>query len=225
MESLIQELIDGGYLKMPRIIEAFREIDRADFVPAELQDEAYGNYPLAIGFGQTISQPLTVAFMLELLQPQAGEKILDVGAGSGWTTALLSHIASAEKKKGKVIGVERIRELAEMAEKNVSKYNFIGKGIAKIVCADGSQGFKSEAPFDKIIAGAAGEELPVAWKKQLRTGGRIVTPIRDSVFVFDRIPGGEFSAGGGPASGWKEKEYFGFRFVPLIKDEGIGFRV
>lgn len=78
-EKLINELIKGGYLRTPRIIEAFKNIDRKDFVPDELKQDAYANTALPIGFGQTISQPLTVAFMLELLQPQAREKILDVG--------------------------------------------------------------------------------------------------------------------------------------------------
>ena len=80
-DFLIKSLISEGYLKTPRIIEAFHVIDRADFVLPEQKDDAYGNYPLPIGEGQTISQPLTVAFMLELLEPQPGEKILDIGSG------------------------------------------------------------------------------------------------------------------------------------------------
>ena len=119
-ENLIDSLIKDGYLKTPEIIEAFKAIDRANFVSNELKGDAYLNVPLSIGFGQTISQPLTVAFMLELLQPKKGEKILDVGAGSGWTIALLAFIVGDPPAGGgKIIGVERIPELKEMAEKNI----------------------------------------------------------------------------------------------------------
>ncbi len=203
-ENLIDSLIRDGYLKTPEIIEAFKAIDRIDFVPEEYQAEAYINAPLPINFGQTISQPLTVAFMLELLEPKAGEKILDVGAGSGWTAGLLAQLVGEE---GKVIAIERIPELKEMAEKNVSKYNFIEKGIVQVILADGSKGYKKEAPYDRIIAGAAAKgDIPVYWKRQLKIGGRIVAPVENSVFVIDKIGKNKYI----------QKEYFGFSFVPLI---------
>src|SRR3989338_5684724 len=99
----------------------FEKIDRADFVSSEYQAEANENYPLPIGFGQTISQPFTVAFMLKLLSPQEGDKVLDVGCGSGWTTALLANLVG---KTGKVFGVEIIPELVSFCRKNLAKYNF-----------------------------------------------------------------------------------------------------
>lgn len=205
-ENLVNSLIKDGYLKTASIIEAFKNINRADFVPEECKNEACANIPLSIGFEQTISQPLTVAFMLELLHPKAGDKILDVGAGSGWTCALLAHIVAEE---GKIIGMERIPELAQMAEKNVSKYDFIKKKIVEIVLGDGSKGYKKEAPFDKIMAGAAASrEIPDAWHKQLKIGGRIVAPIENSVIVIDKTGKNKY----------EKKEYFGFSFVPLVKD-------
>ena len=110
MDSLVKDLIYSGYLKTDRIIDAFSKIRRVDFVPEDLESAAQANIPLPIGQGQTISQPLTVAFMLEKLEPLPGNKILDVGSGSGWTAVLLAHIVG---EKGKVIGMERIKELCD----------------------------------------------------------------------------------------------------------------
>ena len=139
-EKLIQKLINDGYLKTPAIIEAFKNIDRTDFVPENLKEIAYENKPLSIGFNQTISQPLTVAFMLELLEPKIGEKILDIGSGSGWQTALLAHIVGIQ---GKVVSIERIPELKLLAEKNLGKYNF--QNITKIVQGDGARQLRARA--------------------------------------------------------------------------------
>jgi len=117
-KELIKHLIARNVLKTKAIIDAFQAVDRIDFVPLKYLDEAYGDYPLPIGYGQTISQPFTVAFMLELLQPQKGDKILDVGSGSGWTTALLAHIVQEE---GSVRGIELIPELVAFGKKNLNK--------------------------------------------------------------------------------------------------------
>ncbi len=204
-ENLIQEIIDSGYLKSSHIIEAFSIIDRKDFVVSEYQNETYSNIPLPLGFGQTISQPLTVAFMLELLEPQSGEKILDIGAGSGWTTALLAYIV-CQKEEGKVIAIERIPELKEFGERNVAKYNFIEKGVVKFICADGSHGYEKEALFDKILCSAAVKEVPKDWLKQLKTGGRIVTPFNGEIQLWIKKAENEFDI----------KRFQGFTFVPLI---------
>ena len=205
--ELINSLVSDGYLKTPSIIEGFKAIDRADFVSDENKNEAYVNSPLSIGFGQTISQPLTVAFMMELLSPKEGQKILEIGSGSGWQTAILSFIVSQNNAAGKVFSIERINELKEMAEKNVAKYGFIENGVAQIILADGSKGYKKEEPFDKIIAGAAAKKgMPQAWKKQLKIGGKIVAPVDQSVVVIEKTEKDTFI----------KKEYFGFSFVPLI---------
>lgn len=207
--KLIEEMISSGWLKTPKIINAFKFIKRIDFLPEDKKQLAFYNEALPIGYGQTISQPVVVAFMLELLKPKEGEKILDIGAGSGWTSSLLSYCVG---EKGKVIAIERIPQLKEFAEKNSKKYNFIKKGILKIIKGDGTKGFIKEAPFDKIICGAAvqrKEDLPVAWKEQLKVGGKIVTPIYHSIFLIEKRSEKDFDF----------KEYPGFLFVPLIPDE------
>ncbi len=204
-EKLIKELINMGWLQSERIIEAFSKIKREDFLPEDLKHLADLNEALPIDYGQTISQPLLVAFMLEKLEPKEGEKILDIGSGSGWTTALLAEIIG---KKGEVIAIEVIPELVEFGKSNVAKYNFIEKGIVKFICADGTNGYPKEAPYDKILCSASAKELPNKWKKQLKIGGKIVTPIGNSIWVFEKKEG-EFIS----------KEYPGFIFVPLIKKE------
>lgn len=232
--SLVDLLVKERWLKTDSIIEAFQKIKREDFldlrslgeegIPEDMKKLAELNEALPIGFGQTISQPLTVAFMLELLQPKEGDKILDIGSGSGWTTALLSEVVG---KKGKVVAIEVVPELKEFGEKNVSKYNFVNPvrgqgdsekiqkrqtsnrvkgGIAKFILADGSKGYEREAPYDKILASASGSKLPNAWKEQLKIGGRIVCPIESSVWLFEKID----------SSNFKSTEYPGFAFVPLI---------
>jgi len=203
--DLIEELIKDNWLKTPRIIEAFRKIKREDFLPLDMRNLAELNEALPIGHGQTISQPLVVAFMLELLQPQEGEKILDVGSGSGWTSALLAEIVG---EKGKVFSLELVPELKEFGEKNVAKYNFVGKGIVQFICCDGSQGYPAEAPFDRILCSAALQrKIPQAWKDQLRIGGSMVAPIATSIYCLYKKDKNEF----------EEDEYSGFAFVPLVE--------
>jgi protein-L-isoaspartate(D-aspartate) O-methyltransferase len=143
--------------------------------------------------------------MLEELKPQKGEKILDVGFGSGWTSALLAYLVG---EKGKVVALEIVPEVANFGKNNIAKYNFIEKGIVQWMVADGSKGFLPEAPFDKILASASAKELPSAWKEQLKEGGRIVAPIGNSIWTFEKREGGSFQA----------KEHPGFVFVPLIEE-------
>ncbi len=204
--ALIDDLIEKGWLKTAGIIEAFKKIKRIDFMPEDSKDLAELNEALPIGRGQTISQPLVVAFMLEQLQPEKGNKILDVGSGSGWTTALLSEIVG---EQGKVIAIELVEELRDFGEKNASKYNFVKKGIAEFICADGSKGYEEQAPFDRILASASAFKIPLEWKKQLKIGGIIVTPIKNSIWVFNKNSETDF----------EEIEHPGFAFVPLITDD------
>ncbi|HXK32006.1 MAG TPA: protein-L-isoaspartate O-methyltransferase [Candidatus Paceibacterota bacterium] len=201
---LIEELIKDNWLKTPKVIEAFKKIKRVDFLPEDSKSLAEINEALPIGFGQTISQPLVVAFMMELLDLHEGDKVLDIGSGSGWTSALLAEIVG---KKGKVISLDIIQELKEYGEKNVSKYNFVKKGIVQFFCLDGNNGYEKEAPFDKILASASAVKIPDAWKKQLKIGGRIVAPVDSSIWLLIKKNETDF----------EEKEHPGFIFVPLLK--------
>lgn len=210
-EKLIQSLVRREYLKTPLVIDAFRAVDRADFVLPADKKEAYEDTALPIGQGQTISQPSTVAFLLELLDPQPGERALDVGLGSGWTTAMLAHIVS-QKEGGEVFAIERVPLLCEMGTKNIEGYGFIEKNVAHTFCQDATQGLPQFAPFDKILAGAtASRAIPRNWRDQLNIGGRIVAPVGGSVWLFVKTGKQE----------WQEEEFPGFAFVPLIKESRI----
>lgn len=212
-EELVRELVQRECLRSASLLRAFKKIDRKDFVPSAFLEEAYEDYPLPIGFGQTIQQPLTVAFMLELLTPKPGERILEVGAGSGWQTALLAeaiNFSQAGKKGPSVVAIERLSALGELARTNLRKYGFLEKGVVQLVMGDALRGCRQFAPYDRIISGAASERVPVAWKEQLRIGGRIVAPVGTTIEVHDKLAPDDYNI----------RIYHGFRFIPLHGDDG-----
>jgi protein-L-isoaspartate(D-aspartate) O-methyltransferase len=196
-------LIEKGRLKTPRIIEAFRTVERVDFVREEDKSKAFVDMVLPLGYGQTISQPSVVAFMLELLQPEPGEKVLDIGSGSGWTSVLLSKLVG---KRGKVVAIEIMPELKELGEDNTKKYD-PGETI-KFIRADGNNGWRDNAPYDKILVSAEASDLPQALREQLKIGGRIVIPIGFSICLFVKKSETEF----------EETSEGGFNFVPLVNE-------
>lgn len=207
MNSLINNLIKEGYLKNDLVIDAFSEISRIEFLPEDLEHESMADIALPIGYGQTISQPKTVAVMLELLGAERGQNVLDIGSGSGWVTALLCYIVGRE---GQVTAIERISELSEWGKKNVAKYDGYvkngEKGIAEFYCADGKEGFAEKSPYDRIIVNAFVKEVPEELKKQLKVGGKMVIPVNDSLWYLEKKSETEF----------KKEEYAGFNFVPLV---------
>lgn len=198
-KELTENLIDIGVLSTKNIIEAFQNVDRADFVRDATVADVYEDYPLQIGHGQTISQPRTVAMMMEMLAPKEGEKILDIGSGSGWTTALLAFIVG---ESGFVTGVERVSELVKFGNSNLAKYKFKN---AKIIQARAKLGIVGEE-FDRILVSAAADEFPYELTKQLKIGGKLVIPVRDSVYEIRKNESGKLEA----------REHYGFSFVPLI---------
>jgi len=198
-KELIQSMQSSGVLKTPRIIKAFEKIDRKYFVPEGFEEEIYVDAPLPIGKGQTISQPSTVAFMLELLKPQEGDSILDIGSGSAWTTSLLCEIVT---ETGSVIGMDRVDTLVEAGKKKLSQFKFKHSHIEKA----GDKLGKPGEQFDKILVSASAPEIPVELFKQLKIGATLVIPVVNSIFKFKKLSDDKI----------QKEEYAGFVFVPLI---------
>lgn len=208
LEELIHLLEQKEILKTPAIITAFRKVDRSKFVLPEQTAWTYQDRALPIIEGQTISQPSTVAFMLEMLDPQHQEKILDVGSGSGWTTALLAEIVGT---RGKVFAMERIKNLKEFGERNVRKLHYQNVTFKE---DDGAFGWPEHAPFDRILVSASAKEIPLSLKEQLRPGGKMVIPLVNMdkpygrLILLKKITEKEF----------EEQQFPGFNFVPFIMD-------
>ncbi|MDO9208523.1 MAG: protein-L-isoaspartate O-methyltransferase [Sulfuricurvum sp.] len=199
-QELIDHLVRSGVLRSPSLIDAFEKCDRILFVPKELHTETYGDYPLQIGEGQTISQPTTVAIMLEMLHPRAGDKILDIGSGSGWTTALL---AAAVGQNGLVEGIERVTSLVEYGRRNLQKVQIAN---ASIELADSSVLGKPGHLYDRILISASAPHMPTPLFDQLKPDGILVIPVKNSIWRITKDQKGKIDA----------YELPGFRFVPLI---------
>jgi protein-L-isoaspartate(D-aspartate) O-methyltransferase len=168
-DRLLAEL--APHVHDERVLAAVRDVPRERFVPEELRDEAWENMPLPIGRGQTISQPLVVARMCELLELRGDEKVLDVGTGSGYHAALLARLAAH------VWSVERHAVLSDQAARNLA-----AAGVENVTLSvgDGARGLPEAAPFDAVnVAAAAGAQVPHALEDQLAAGGRLVAPVQD----------------------------------------------
>jgi len=183
-----------------RVLDAMSRVPRHEFTPERYRDQAYEDHPLPIAEDQTISQPYIVASMLEALSLAPTDRVLEVGTGSGYVTALLAELAA------EVVSVERHAMLADGARKLLAR---LGYGNLKVVLGDGSQGVREFAPYDAILVSAATAELPPALLTQLAEGGRMVIPIGPGDFQrmqLIRIVKGQ------PQTTWREP----CRFVPLI---------
>ena len=202
MKSPRDRLLDllRPHVSDKRVLEAIYAVPREKFVPPDLTEDAWDNVPLPIGAGQTISQPLVVARMCELLELRGRERILDVGTGSGYHAALLARLGAH------VWSVERHASLSEQARLNLSA---AGVENVTLVVGDGARGLPETAPFDAInVAAAAGAAVPPALEAQLGAGGRLVVPVEDGdqrLFVVHRT-----------RSGLKRTGLERVRFVPLV---------
>lgn len=189
-----------------KLLEAFRKIPREYFVHSSAINQTYEDVPLPVGYGQTISQPTTIMIMTQALELKPDDKVLEVGTGSGYQSALISKIV-----KGPVFSVEIIPELVELAKSNLKQANI--KNI-KVVKSDGGIGFKKEAPFDKIIVTAACPKIPEKLLEQLKIGGIIIAPVGSLYFQkMLKIKKQK--------KGIKIKDLGNFIFVPLTGEFGF----
>jgi len=202
-QELLQRLKALGFSK--NILDAFSKVKRENFIPEELEKEAYKDTALPIGHGQTISQPYTISIMLSELELKKGQNILEVGSGSGYVLALLSKIIG---KNGKVSGIEVVKELVAKSKESLEDYNNI-----EIYHRNGSKGLPEKAPFDRILISAACREVPKELLNQLKDGGILLTPkgprFEQSLVVIER-QGNEFKT---------IREIPGFIFVPFIEGD------
>ncbi|MCR4279839.1 MAG: protein-L-isoaspartate O-methyltransferase [Candidatus Komeilibacteria bacterium] len=204
LDNLIDQMRKDGTLLSDAVERALRRNDRRKFVPPHLNGDAYFDAPLPIGDGQTISQPSTVVFMLERLEPQPGQTVLDIGAGSGWQTSLLSSLVGST---GRVIAIEIRPTLLAAAKKRVET-----RANIHWVLGSGYDGYPKHAPYDRIIVAAAGQEIPEALLQQLKVGGRLLMPVNHNLVQVDKRNSGEY----------EQQLWPGFSFVPFIDAADMG---
>lgn len=179
-EQLIRNLIAEDILKSPNVIHAMRMVNREQFLPESLRPHYYADAPLPIGWGQTASAPHMVSIMNEALQLETGQKILEIGAGSGWHAATIAEIiAPSDQPKpswGHIYTTEIIRELADYAQANIEKAGYADR--VTIIHTDGSQGYQPEAPYDRILVTAAAPDIPKPLTDQLKQdNGILIIPV------------------------------------------------
>jgi protein-L-isoaspartate(D-aspartate) O-methyltransferase len=205
-DRMVVRDIEGRGVEDALVRTAMRKVPREAFVPKELREFAYDDSPLPIGSEQTISQPYIVAFMIEVLQLKGGERVLEIGTGSGYAAAVLAHIAGA------VHTVERLKPLAEQAKKTLAVLGYANVHIRQ---GDGTLGWPEYAPYDGIVVAAGGPQVPEALKQQLAIDGRLVIPVganedAQRLVRVVRLSEAEFSS----------EEICNVRFVPLIGAQG-----
>ena len=205
-EAMVERQLKRRGINEQRIVDAFLAVPREEFVGRGYADLAYGDHPLPIEAGQTISQPYIVGLMIQAAAIEAGDHVLEVGAGSGYAAAVIAQIAD------KVIAVERQHDLVETARGRLAR---LGYSNVEIVEGDGTRGCPDEAPFDAILAAASGSHVPPPLVGQLAPGGRLVMPIGDPDEVQQLIKVTKQEDGI-----LRQEDLGAVRFVPLIGEEG-----
>ena len=168
-EDWVEKRIRGGGVEDERIIDAFKQVPRHMFVDTVSAGDAYNNYPIPIGHGQTISQPFLVALMTQYLSLEADEKVLEIGTGSGYQAAILSRLVD------KVITIERIKDLSEKA---ADRFDELGYDNVQVEVGDGKGGYEPDAPYDAIMVTAVADEIPDKLITQLKDSGRLLIPVK-----------------------------------------------
>lgn len=205
-DNMVERQILARGVRSPLVLEAMRAVPREAFLPPEMAEFAYEDSPLPIAEGQTISQPYIVALMVDALGLEGGEKVLEIGTGSGYAAAVLAHIAKD------VYTVERIGQLAE---KGAAKLAGLGYANVHVLHADGTRGWADHAPYDAIVVAAGGPEVPESLKAQLRIGGRLVIPVGVDRQVQELVRVTRVSE-----LSYRTEDLADVRFVPLVGEEG-----
>ncbi|GMR14328.1 MAG: hypothetical protein BMS9Abin29_2577 [Gemmatimonadota bacterium] len=202
---MVEEQIEARGVSDSRVLEAMRRVPRHEYVPAEYRPDAYSDRPLPIGLGQTISQPYIVALMTELVQPEPGDRLLEIGTGSGYQAAVAAELVS------EVYSIEIIPELARSAAERLER---LGLSNVFVRAGDGYLGWPEQSPFDGILVTAGAEHIPQPLVEQLKPGARMIIPVGDqSTFqilkVVEKLPGGEVEI----------RDIIPVRFVPFRRNE------
>ncbi len=219
-EKLIDNLTRQGILHSPKVIKAMRAVPRLKFLPEDMQSYSAADMPLPIGFGQTISAPHMVSIMNEALQLEVGQKVLEIGAGSGWHASTVAEIIAPEEAPrsewGHVYTVEIVQPLAEISRKNIMNAGY-GDRVT-IIYADGSKGYPEKGPYDRVFVTAAAPNVPEPLFAQLKSNGIMLVPV-GSVSLFQNL----IKITKGADGKIKQENLGGVAFVPLTGEYGQPF--
>ncbi|MCQ9207364.1 MAG: protein-L-isoaspartate(D-aspartate) O-methyltransferase [Omnitrophica bacterium] len=203
-DRMVREQLVPRGISDKRVLRSFRGVERHEFVPPDLRGGAYEDHPLPLGEGQTISQPYMVALMTQCLALKGGERVLEIGTGSGYQTAILATLSK------EVFSVERVKGLAKKAESTLAR---LGYDNIRIKVDDGTLGWRENAPYEAIIVTAGSPKIPETYIAQLETGGRLVIPVGTAfsqiLTLVEKKPDGAVIS-----------ELCGCVFVPLVGKEG-----
>jgi len=177
-KNLLSSLVSSKIITSRKVLAAFRSVNREQFVTPRLVSSAYNNEPLTLGEGQIVAQPSTVATMVEALEARSGQKILEIGTGSGFQTAILSHILGS---RGTIVTLERLPLLYSFGKKNLRFFENV-----EVFCSDGTQGYPYKAPYDRILVSADGHKVPDHLINQLKDGGILVIPVNGRLLKIQK---------------------------------------